>query len=51
MARNCDFTMNNLTRQLEKSLSKVTATTCAGIIEKVKKKEDCFWMEDIKADN
>lgn len=51
MARNCDFTMNNLTCQLEKSLSRVTATTCAGIIEKVKKKEDCFWMEDIKADN
>jgi len=51
MARNCDFTMNNLTLQLEKSLSRVTATTCAGIIEKVKKKEDCFWMEDIKGDN
>lgn len=51
MARNCDFTMNNLTCQLEKSLSRVTATTCAGIIEKVKKREDCFWMEDIKADN
>jgi transposase len=51
MARNCDFTMNNLTLQLEKSFSIVTATTCAGIIEKVKKKEDCFWMEDIKGDN
>jgi len=50
MARNCDFTMKNLTLQLEKSLAIVTANTYAGIIEKVRKKEDCFWEEDIQED-
>ncbi len=50
MARNCDFTMKNLTLQLDKSFGIVTANTCASIIEKVRKKEDCFWEEDIKED-
>lgn len=50
MARNCDFTMKNLILQLEKSFAIVTASTCAAIIEKVRKKEDCFWEEDIKED-
>jgi len=50
MARNCDFTMNNLALQLEKSFSIVTAITCAGIIGKVNKKGDSFWDEDIKDD-
>ncbi len=50
MARNCDFTMKNLINQLEKGFKKVTAKTCASIIEKVKEKEDCFWSEDIAVD-
>lgn len=50
MARNCDFTLKNLTLQLEKSFAIVTANTCVSIIEKVRKKEDCFWEEDIKED-
>ena len=50
MARKCDFTMDNLMMQLEKSFAAVTAITCAGIIQKVRKKEDCFWEEDISRD-
>jgi transposase len=50
MARNCDFTMENLVVQLEKSFGVVTAETCAGIIERVRKKEDRFWQEDIERD-
>ncbi len=50
MARNCDFTMENLVVQLEKSFAVVTAETCAGIIERVRKKEDSFWQEDIERD-
>lgn len=50
MARNCDFTMENLVMQLEKSFAVVTAETCAGIIERVRKKEDSFWQEDIERD-
>ena len=50
MARNCDFTMKNLTNQLEEGFKKVTAITCSSIIRKVREKEDHFWMEDIKED-
>ena len=42
--------MKNLINQLEKGFKKVTAKTCASIIEKVREKEDCYWGEDIKAD-
>ena len=42
--------MKNLTNQLENGFAKVTAKTCARIIEKVRGKEDCFWGEDIKED-
>ncbi|MEA1959856.1 MAG: transposase [Bacillota bacterium] len=31
IARNCDFTMNNLIQQLESAFGKVTAKTCAGL--------------------
>ena len=48
MARNCDFTVKNLVKQLDVGFSKVTAKTCEEIIEKVKKIEDEFWKEDIK---
>ena len=50
VARNCDFTMKNLTLQLENGFSKVTAETCKKIITKVKKIEDEFWATDIKMD-
>ena len=49
-ARNCDFTMKNLINQLKEGFKKVTAKTCASIIEKVREKEDRYWSEDIKAD-
>ncbi len=50
VARNCDFTMKNLTQQLENGFSKVTAETCVKIISKVRKIEDEFWTTDIKMD-
>jgi transposase len=50
VARNCDFTMNNLIEQLDSGFSKVTAKTCTKIIEKVRKIEDQFWTEDLKLD-
>ena len=50
VARNCDFTMNNLIEQLDSGFDKVTAKTCAKIIAKVRKIEDEFWTEDLKSD-
>ena len=50
VARNCDFTMNNLIEQLDSGFDKVTAKTCAKIIAKVRKIEDEFWTEDLKFD-
>ena len=50
VARNCDFTMNNLFEQLDSGFDKVTAETCAKIIAKVRKIEDEFWTEDLKFD-
>ena len=50
VARNCDFTMNNLIEQLDSGFEKVTAKTCAKIIAKVRKIEDEFWTEDLKFD-
>ena len=43
VGRNCDFTMANLLNQLEAAFSTVTATTCAKVIEKVRRNEDDFW--------
>ena len=43
IARNCDFTMNNLILQLESAFDKVTAKTCAGLIRKIRDVEDAFW--------
>ena len=34
IARNCDFTMKNLIKQLDIGFEKVTAETCSKIIEK-----------------
>jgi transposase len=50
VARNCDFTVKNLIKQLDCGFNKVTATTCEKIIKKVRKFEDEFWTTDIKMD-
>ncbi len=50
VARKCDFTMSNLIEQLESGFEMVTSKTCQKIIAKVRKIEDKFWTEDIKAD-
>ena len=51
IARNCDFTMKNLIKQLDKGFEKVTAKTCSNIIAKVRKVEDEFWADDLKLDS
>jgi len=50
IARNCDFTMNNLIQQLESAFGKVTAKTCAGLIRKTRDVEDAFWRDDAALD-
>jgi len=40
IARNCDFTLSNLKRQLEEGFRQVNASICEKIIQKIKKKED-----------
>ena len=50
IARNCDFTMNNLIQQLESAFDKVTAKTCAGLIRKIREVEDAFWQDDAALD-
>ena len=50
VARNCDFTVKNLIKQLDCGFNKVTATTCEKIIKKVREIEDEFWATNIKMD-
>ena len=50
IARNCDFTMNNLIQQLEGAFGKVTAKTCSGLIRKARDVEDAFWRDDAALD-
>ncbi len=50
IARNCDFTMNNLIGQLESAFDKVSAKTCAGLIRKIREVEDAFWRDDAALD-
>jgi transposase len=50
VARNCDFTVKNLIRQLDRSFKKVSSSTCSKIIEKIKKIEDDFWATGLKLD-
>jgi len=50
IARNCDFTMDNLILQLESAFDKVTAKTCAGLIKKMRDVEDAFWRDDAVLD-
>lgn len=46
IARNCDFTMTGLQKQLDDAFDRVTSKTCSGIIKKVRAIEDRFWHED-----
>ncbi|MBT6004756.1 MAG: hypothetical protein HOG79_03480, partial [Prolixibacteraceae bacterium] len=46
VARNCDFTMDNLSKQLDSGFNKVSKETCAKIIAKVRKIDDEFWIGD-----
>ena len=50
VARNCDFTVKNMIKQLDCGFNKVTASTCEKIIKKVREIEDEFWATDIKMD-
>ena len=50
VAKNCDFTVKNLTKQLDYGFDKVSANTCTKIISKVRKIEDDFWNLDIQKD-
>ena len=50
VARHCDFTLDNLKLQVEDAFDKITATTCQGIINKIRSVEDRFWEEDAKMD-
>ena len=50
MARHCDFTMKNLAKQLDNGFGAVSAKTCEGIIAKVRKIEDEFWVSGVKMD-
>jgi len=50
VARNCDFTMDNLKFQLENAVEKVTAKTGQKVIEKVRNTADMFWKEEAKLD-
>jgi len=51
VSRSCDFTMNNLIKQLDNGFEKVTAETCSKIIAKIQKIEDEFWTDDLTFDS
>lgn len=50
IAKNCDFTMRNLTKQLDDGFKKVTKETCTKIVKKIREFEDEFWTSDMKID-
>ena len=50
IARNCDFTMDNLIKQLESAFGKINDKTCAGLIRKTREVEDAFWRDDAALD-
>lgn len=50
IARNCDFTMDNLIKQLESAFGKINDRTCAGLIRKTREVEDAFWRDDAALD-
>ena len=51
IARNCDFTMENLIVQLKDAFDNVASKTCMGLIKKIREVEDKFWREDALLDN
>jgi len=50
VARNCDFSMKNLEKQLDAGFKKVTKNTCMKIIRKIRNVENEFWKDDKKLD-
>lgn len=50
IAKHCNFTMQNLTKQLGDGFKKVTKETCAKIIKRISVVEDEFWVSDMKMD-
>ena len=50
VARNCDFTVKNLIKQLDCGFGKVTKKTCSKIISKIRGVEDEFWVSDMATD-
>lgn len=46
VARNCDFTVSTLKKQLEKGFDIVTNKTCEELIKKIRSVEDKFWRDD-----
>jgi transposase len=50
VARNCDFTMANLHKQIAVAFESITGKTCSGLINNVRKTEDKFWEDDIQED-
>ena len=50
IARNCNFTMDNLIEQLDAGFEKVNEETCVKIIKKIRKVEEQFWKEDLRID-
>ncbi len=49
-ARHCDFTLENLKRQLDHAFNNIAAETCQRIIKKVRTIEERFWEEDARLD-
>ncbi len=50
VARNCNFTMENLVMQLDKAFEKVTSKTCEGLIKKIRQLENSFWQDDLESE-
>lgn len=44
--RRCDFTAAGMLRELEAGFTKVTAKTCSRLINKIRKIEDSYWLDD-----
>jgi len=51
IARHCDFTMENLYKQLDDAFNKVSAETCQKTIKKIRKIEDRFWTDDLELED
>ena len=51
VAAHNNFKMDKVKELLEEGFAKATSKTIAGIIEKVRKQEDEFWVEDSKLED